>query len=87
MKLRYLFTGAFAVSMFVICFGEAGLLSAYRSSQEKAQLEARIRRLERENEQLAEQIQWIQRNPQFLEHTIRQSLSLVAPDEIVFEFP
>lgn len=83
--MRHFFLIAFAISVLVVCFGEAGLLSAYRTSQEKALLETRVRRLERENEQLTEQVNKL-KNPQFLEYTVRQSLSLVAGDELVFEF-
>ena len=85
-KLRYVFIGAFAISLFIILFGEAGLLSAYKTSQEKAYLDSRIKRLEKENDQLRLDIQLIQKNPQYLEHTIRKSLSLVAPDEILYDF-
>ena len=67
-------------------FGEAGLLSAFKKSQENAQLEARIESLQRENASLLHDIEGVEKNSKMLEHTIRKSLSLVAPDEILFEF-
>ena len=86
MKLSYILLIAFFISLGIVLFGEAGLLSAYRISQDKAKLEARIRRLEGENEHLKREITLIQKSSQHLEHTIRKSLSLVAPDELLYEF-
>jgi cell division protein FtsB len=86
LKIGHFFIVAFLISVGIICFGEAGLLSAYRMSQEKAMLEARINRLEKDNEVLRSEIDSIQKNPRYLEHTIRKSLSLVAADEILYEF-
>lgn len=86
MKLGYIFLSAFLVSVGIVLFGEAGLLSAYRLSQENARLEARIDTLQSENARLLHDIESVQKSPRKLEHTIRSSLSLVAPDEILFEF-
>lgn len=86
MKLGYFFLAAFLVSLGIVLFGEAGLLSAYYASQENAQLEARIENLQRDNAKLLHDIESVQKSPRRLEHTIRSSLSLVAPDEILFEF-
>ena len=70
----------------IVLFGEAGLLSAYRMSQQNAQLEARIDTLQRDNQRLLNSIDAVQKSPRRLEHTIRSSLSLVGPDELLFEF-
>lgn len=86
MKLGYLFVAAFLMSLGIVLFGEAGLLSAYKKSQDNARLEARIEKLQDENYALQHDIESIQKNPQHLEHTIRKSLSLVAPNELLFEF-
>lgn len=86
MKLGYVFLTAFLVSVGIVLFGEAGLLSAYRASQENARLSARIHSLEGENTRILHDIESIQKSAHRLEHTIRASLSLVAPDEILFEF-
>ncbi|MGE3260403.1 MAG: septum formation initiator family protein [Bacteriovoracia bacterium] len=86
MKLGYFFLAAFAVSVGIVIFGEAGLLSAYRASQNNARLEARVDSLQSENAQLLHDIESVQKNSRKLEHTIRSSLSLVGPDEMVFEF-
>ena len=86
MKIGYIFLGAFLVSIGIVLFGEAGLLSAYHMSQENARLEARIETLEQENAKLLHDISAIQKDPRSLEHTIRKSLSLVGPDELLFEF-
>jgi cell division protein FtsB len=86
MKLGYFFLAAFVISLGIVLFGEAGLLSAYRSSQNNARLEARIESLQQENARLLHDIDSVQKSPRKLEHTIRSSLSLVGPDEILFEF-
>ncbi len=86
MKLGYAFLLAFLVSVGIVLFGEAGLLSAYKASQDNARLEARIESLQSENARLLHEIESVQKSARRLEHTIRSSLSLVAPDEILFEF-
>lgn len=86
MKLGYLFAAAFLVALGIVIFGEAGLLSAYNASQENARLDARINSLQQDNAQLLHDIESVQKSPRRLEHTIRSSLSLVAPDELLFEF-
>jgi cell division protein FtsB len=86
MKLGYIFFFAFVVSVGIVLFGEAGLLSAYKASQSNARLEARIESLQGENARLLHDIESVQKSSRKLEHTIRSSLSLVAPDELLFEF-
>jgi cell division protein FtsB len=85
-KIGYIFLFAFVISVGIVLFGEAGLLSAYRASQNNAKFEARIESLLAENARLLHDIDSVQKSPRKLEHTIRSSLSLVAPDEILFEF-
>ena len=86
MKLGYVFLAAFSVSFGIVLFGEAGLLSAYRASQQNARLEARIETLQEENLRLEHDIESVQKSARRLEHTIRASLSLVGQDEILYEF-
>jgi len=86
LKLGYLFFVAFLISLGVVVFGEAGLLTAFRQSQDNALLENRVTNLQRENDRLLSDIDAIQKNSKRLELVIRSNLSLVAPDEILFEF-
>ena len=86
MKLGYLFLAAFLVSLGIALFGDVGLLSAYKISQENAKLEARIEKLQEDNQRLSEDIESIQTSAPHLELTIRRNLSLVAPDEVIYEF-
>lgn len=86
MKLGYVFLAAFLVALGIVLFGEAGLVSAYRASQENAQLEARIGSLQAENNKISQDIESVQKNSRKLEYMIRSSLSLVAQDELLFEF-
>ncbi len=86
MKLGYVFLAAFVTSVGIVLFGEAGLVSAYKESQENARLEARIDSLQRENAKLLHDIESVEKSSRKLEQVIRRNLSLVAPDELVFEF-
>lgn len=86
MKFSYLFAAAFAVSFLMVIFGEAGLVSAYRKSQEKARLQARMERLLVDKSLLERKIEAVQRDPIALENEIRRSLSLVADREILIKF-
>jgi cell division protein FtsB len=86
MKLSYIFTAAFFISFCLVLFGDVGLLSAYRMSQEKAKIEGRIQRLVNENIELEAKIEAIQKDPIALEHEVRKSLSLVADGEILIKF-
>ncbi len=86
MKIGYIFLAAFLVSVGIVLFGEAGLVSAFKQSQENARLAARIQSLESENERLQHDIESVQKSARRLEYTIRSTLSLVGPDEILFEF-
>lgn len=86
MKLGYVFLAAFLTAVGIVLFGEAGLVSAYKESQEGARLEARIESLQRDNAKLLYDIETVQKSARGLEHAIRRNLSLVAPDEILFEF-
>ena len=86
MKLGYIFLAAFVIAIGIVLFGEAGLVSAYKKSQDNAHLETRIESLQAENSRLQHEIEQIQKNPRHLEHTIRKSLSLLASDELLFEF-
>jgi cell division protein FtsB len=72
--------------MGIVLFGEAGLVSAFKQSQENAKLSGRIQNLEGENARLQHDIGAIQKSARRLEYTIRSSLSLVGPDEVLFEF-
>lgn len=86
MKIGYFFLAAFIVSLGIVIFGDVGLLSAYRISQENATLEKRIDDLQRQNARLLHDIESIQRSENKQEHMVRTSLSLLAPDEILFDF-
>ncbi len=86
MKLGYFFLAAFAGAVGLVIFGEVGLLSAYRISQENATLEQRIDSLQRDNARLLHEIESIQRSENKQEYVVRTTLSLLAPDEVLFDF-
>jgi cell division protein FtsB len=86
LKIGYFFLAAFFISLGIVIFGDVGLLSAYKVSQENASLELRIETLQRENARLLHDIESIQRSGNKQEHMVRTSLSLLAPDELLFEF-
>lgn len=87
LKIHYYLLFAFVVSFFLVLFGESGVLSAYKLSQEKMKLEKHIEFLEAENAKLTKNIKRMQTDPTFQEAMVREKLSYVQPDELIFEFP
>ena len=57
-----------------------------RISAELEALEARNRRIQRENESLRTQIQAIQSDPDYIENLARNEMGMIGPDEVVYQF-
>lgn len=86
LRLHYLFALAFAVSFYLVIFGESGLVAAYHLSQEKGKLEDRIQQLRDENIELEKNIVLMQTDRTFQESVIRRKLSYLKKDELIFDF-
>ncbi|HEY8368631.1 MAG TPA: septum formation initiator family protein [Thermodesulfobacteriota bacterium] len=68
-------------------FGDRGLLRMLALERDLAAVQAATDRLAEENRRLAAAIARLRDDPRALEAAARRDLGLVAPDEIVFEFP
>lgn len=68
-------------------FGERGLVRLFALERDLAAVRAATARLADENRRLSAAILRLRDDPRALEAAARRDLGLVAPDEIVFEFP
>lgn len=83
--------GRFALLIVVVMlalalFGEKGVLRAYKLSQEKHSLEAKIQSLQKNNEALREEINLLRSDLEYIEDVARRDLGMVKDDELVYQF-
>lgn len=67
--------------------GDRGLVRMLALERDLAAVQAATDRLAEENRRLAAAVARLRDDPRALEAAARRDLGLVAPDEIVFEFP
>ena len=67
-------------------FGEHGFVHLYRMEKERAVHIERISRLERENQELLEEIQRLRTDQAYIEAMGRRELGLVKNEEILYRF-
>jgi cell division protein FtsB len=67
-------------------FGERGFVHLYRMEKERAVHIERISRLERENQDLLEEIQRLRTDQGYIEAMGRRELGLVKNEEILYRF-
>lgn len=68
-------------------FGDRGLIRMLALERDLAAVQAATDRLAEQNRRLAAAVARLRDDPRALEAAARRDLGLVAPDEIVFEFP
>lgn len=68
-------------------FGPHGFVASYRLRLQVRQVQQKIRRLNRENQEFAGQAQQLKSNPAAVERVARQQMGLVKPGEMVFKVP
>lgn len=83
--------GRFALLLLVVMlalalFGEKGVLRAYKLSQEKHSLEAKIQSLQESNEALRKEINLLRNDLEYIEDVARRDLGMVKDDELVYQF-
>jgi len=69
----------------VSLLGDQGWVAYRRLQQEESGLRAELRHLERESVELAQKVQALKSDPQYIEMLARQRLGLVKPGETVIE--
>ncbi len=86
--VRATLAGALLVAMgLVTAFGDRGLVRLVALRRDLGAVQAATDRLAEENRRLAAAAERLRDDPRALEAAARRDLGLVAPDEIVFEFP
>ena len=67
-------------------FGERGFLHLYRKEKDRQAYLERIRKVEKENRALIEEIERLNTDEPYLESVARKRLGLVKEDEILYRF-
>src|SRR5215470_10344184 len=80
--------GVFVFVLFVhYIFGTHGYLAMRRTRQEIERVQADISRLNRENQQLAEEVKALRSDPHKIESIARCELGLAKPGEVIIKIP
>ena len=66
-------------------FGERGFIHLYRMEKERQAYLARIRHLEKQNQQLLKQIDQLRTDKDYLESMARRELGFVKDNEIIYK--
>lgn len=66
-------------------FGERGFIHLYRMEKERQAYLTKIRNLEKQNQQLLEQINQLRTDKDYLESVARRELGLVKENEIIYK--
>ena len=89
-KRRLIFFTIFLLSFFYLLisliFGDMGLLHYKNLYKTKTRLEAQIKEIEVENEQLKSQIKSINEDPYMKEKHAREDYGLAKPGEIIIQY-
>ena len=75
-----------AAYFMVIIFGDNGLIDLNRKKTRLKEIQAENQAIEKENFRLYRRVNRLKNDPEFLEYIIRQELSLIGEDELVFKF-
>lgn len=67
-------------------WGDNGLLDVIRKKEHLHAIEAKNRQIESRNQDLYRRVKRLKTDPRYLEYVIRQQLSVVDPEQIVFKF-
>ena len=87
-RQKILLTAAVAaviVMLFMIVFGDNGLVDLRLLKGKRAQLQVRNAQLAAENLQLHRQIDRLKHDPAYIESIARQELGMIAPDEVIIK--
>ncbi|MFO7838391.1 MAG: septum formation initiator family protein [Desulfosalsimonadaceae bacterium] len=85
-------TGLICGVLFLLLFlgfsvlGDNGLLDVIRKKDRLHAIEAKNQKIERQNQDLYRRVRRLKNDPRYLEYVIRQQLSVVGPEQIVFKF-
>jgi len=77
---------SFLYLFITLIFGDMGLLQYRELSGKKARLEAQVKEIGRENEQIRSEIKSIREEPFYKEKHAREDFGLAKPDEFIFQY-
>ena len=89
-KRRLIFFTIFLLSflylLISLIFGDMGLMRYREIHQKKVLMEAQIKEMEQENEQLKSQLKLLKDDPFYKEKHAREDFGLAKPDEYIFQY-
>ena len=85
-RLPLLLGGFVVITLFFTAFGEKGLIKIYKLKKELRRLHTQKVFLEKNNQELAQNISKMRREKNFQEHSARETLGLAQDGEIIYEF-
>jgi cell division protein FtsB len=68
-------------------FGPHGFLAMRRTQQEIKQFSAEMQRLDKENQELSDQVTSLKTDPRMIERIAREEMGLAKPGELIFKLP
>jgi cell division protein FtsB len=71
--------------LYLLLFGDAGLIKYVELRDNKTRLEMDIARLDGENKILGEQVNSLKKDPYYIEKYAREEYGLAKPDEVIFQ--
>jgi cell division protein FtsB len=77
---------SFLYLLITLIFGDMGLLQYRELSDKKIHLEAQVKEIGRENEQIRSEIKSIREDPFYKEKHAREDFGLAKPDEYIFQY-
>jgi cell division protein FtsB len=77
---------SFLYLLITLIFGDMGLLQYRELSGKKIHLEAQVKEIGRENEQIRSEIKSIREDPFYKEKHAREDFGLAKPDEYIFQY-
>ncbi len=86
-RMYFIPAGIILFILYFTIFGERGLLRIYHLTQEKKQVEDRVKALQAENDQLKREIEALKTDRRYLESIARKDFGLVRKNEIIYQFP
>ncbi|MBI2645569.1 MAG: septum formation initiator family protein [Deltaproteobacteria bacterium] len=74
------------ITLFFTAFGEKGLIKIYKLNKQLRRIHAQKTFLEKNNQELTQDILKMKREKTFQEHSARETLGLAQDGEIIYEF-
>ncbi len=84
---RTLLAGALALLFVHDIFGAHGFMAMRRTQKEIERVRMDIDRLNKENEQLGQQVKALRSDPKLIERIAREEMGLARPGEIIIHLP